>query len=207
MADLSGADLSGADLSMADLSRANLSGADLSGANLSGADLSGADLSGADLSGADLSRANLSRANLSGADLSGADLSGADLSMADLSGADLSGADLSGADLSRAYLSRDVWAAVATTLRDALQAMNDSGRHWIKGALRGQAEDGSVTYCSIGAVEATSSGTVRAICMWLLASVSGGDIAGFNDNPVTSWENVQAVFGVAVMHADRWAAS
>ena len=100
-----------------------------------------------------------------------------------------------------------MWVEVAAKLREALQAMNDGGRHWIKGALTGQAEDGSATYCSIGSVEATSEGTVGALALWLLANVAGGDIAGFNDHPTTTWENVEAVFGVAIMHAERMGAS
>jgi hypothetical protein len=87
--------------------------------------------------------------------------------------------------------------------------MNDSGRHWIKGAARRALDDGSMAYCSIGSVHAqeTQDGTVRALALWLLGSVCAGDIAAFNDAADTTWEDVQAVFRVAVKHAERFAAS
>ena len=207
--DLQGADLQGAYLRGADLRGAYLQGADLQGAYLRGADLQGADLRGADLQGADLQGAYLRGADLQGADLRGAYLQGADLQGADLRGAYLRGADLRGAYLQGAYLRGAdlrgaVWLEVAAKLEEALQAMNDGGRHWIKGSLTHTLDDGSAAYCSIGSIEkCADDGTVRALALWLLGSVAGGDIAAFNDYDGTTWDDIQAVFGVAVMHAKR----
>ena len=117
-------------------------------------------------------------------------------SEANLRGANLDGANLGGAG----------WTQVADLLEKALHGMNDSGRHWIKGSLRGELEDGSATYCSIGSVEAHGEGTARALALWLLGSVAGGDIAAFNDHPDTTWDDVVVVFNIAVKHARRFAA-
>jgi hypothetical protein len=65
--------------------------------------------------------------------------------------------------------------------------------------------DGSHAYCSIGSIEAKSEGTTRILTLWLLESVCGGNIASFNDHPSTTWEDVQAVFAVAIKHAQRFA--
>jgi hypothetical protein len=175
--------------------RAYLDGANLHGANLDGAYLGGANLGGANLHGAYLGGTNLGGANLRGANLGGAYLGGAYLGGANLDGANLRGANLGGA----------VWKQVADLLEKALHGMNDSGRHWIKGSLRGALEDGSATYCSIGSVEAHGDGTVRAVALWLLGLVCGGDIAAFNDHPDTTWDDVVVVFNIAVKHARRFA--
>ena len=100
-----------------------------------------------------------------------------------------------------------MWAQVAVKLEAALQAMNDNGRHWIKGALTRSLDDGSTAYCSVGSVQACSDGTVRPVALWLLASVAGGSVEAFNDHEKTTWDDVQAVFNVAVMHARRFAAA
>ncbi len=191
----------GAYLYMANLGGANLSGADLYMANLGGANLSGADLGGANLRGANLGGANLGGAYLYMANLCGADLGGANLREADLGGANLSGADLRGADLRKAD-----WTKVAQVLRLSLAAMNDSGRHWIKGELSRSLNDGTTAYCSIGSIEATSEdATIRAIALWLLDSVCAGGVATFNDYGNTTWEDIQAVFAIAIKHAERFA--
>jgi hypothetical protein len=179
--------------------------ADLRGAYLGGADLGGADLGGADLGGADLGGADLRGAYLGGADLGGAYLRGAYLGGADLGGADLRGAYLRGADLRGADLGSAVWTQVAVALRAALQAMNDGGKHWIKGALEGALADGSKTYCAAGSVNASSEGTVRAVALWLLSSVTAGPVENFNDHEGTSWADVEAVFRVAIRNAERFA--
>jgi hypothetical protein len=208
---LAGANLDGANLDGAYLVRANLAGANLAGANLDGANLAGANLARAylvraNLDGAYLAGANLAGANLDGANLAGANLARANLDGAYLDGAYLAGANLDGANLTGAYLDGAMWGHVADKLEVALQAMNDGGKHWIKGSLTGKLDDGSLTYCSIGSIDAHSDGTVRALALWLLGSVCGGDIVAFNDYPATSWEDVQQVFSVAVMHARRLAA-
>jgi uncharacterized protein YjbI with pentapeptide repeats len=160
------------------LTRANLVGANLAGANLVGANLAGANLVGANLAGANLDGANLAGANLVGANLAGANLDGA------------------------------IWVGVANILRTAIVSMNDSGRHWIQGTERELLEDGSTAYCSIGSVnaQATAPATARTIAIWLLNSVAAGSIVDFNDASSTTWEDVQAVFAVAIKHADRFAA-
>ncbi len=138
----------------------------------------------------------------------GANLRGANLEGAYLGGAYLEGAYLGGAYLEGAYLGGALWKQVAVLLRSAILSMNDSGRHWIKGAERRATEDGSLAYCSIGGVKAQESdGTTLAIALWLLGSVCAGDITRFNDDPATTWEDVQAVFAVAIRHAERLGAA
>jgi uncharacterized protein YjbI with pentapeptide repeats len=187
-------------------------GADLRGADLQGADLQYAYLRGAYLRGADLQYAYLRGADLRGAYLQVADLRGADLQGADLRGAYLRGADLRGADLQYAYLrgadlQGELWNKVATLLRASLTAMNDSGRHWIKGQLTSKLPDGTQAYCSVGSVNAhADDGTVNTLALWLLGSVCAGPIEAFNDADQTTWEDVQAVFAVAIRHAERFAA-
>ena len=177
----------------ASLDRANLDGANLDGASLNEASLDEASLYGASLNGA----------NLDGASLDGASLDGASLNRASLDGASLDGASLNGASLNRASLDGGVWAKVAETLGAAVEAMNDNGRHWIKGQLSQTLPDDSTAYCSIGSVEAKSDGTVRTLALWVLSSVAGGDIASFNDHEQTTWEDIKAVFAVAKRHAER----
>ena len=121
-------------------------------------------------------------------------------------GAYLRGAYLEGAYLERANLEREVWTKVASALKTSLQAMNDGGHHWVKGSLTKNLEDGSMAYCSVGSVQAHSDGTVRVVAIWLLSSVCGGSIENFNDFKGTTWEDVKAVFGVAIKHAERFAA-
>ena len=152
--------------------------------------------------------ANDVRASVVEAVSKGAGLGGANLRDADLGGADLRGADLRGANLRDAYLEGAIWTQVAEKLAASLQAMNDSGRHWIKGTLQTTLPDGSTAYCSVGSIQANvEDGTVRALSLWLLESVAGGSIERFNDYTGTTWEDVQLVFSVAIRHANRFAAS
>ena len=159
------------------------------------------------LRGAYLRGANLGGADLRGADLREADLREADLREANLRGAYLEGADLRGANLEGAFLRGALWSEVATKLETAILAMNDSGRHWIKGTLSSRLEDGTYAYCSIGSINANSEGTTRALALWLLGSVAGGSIAAFNDHKDTTWEDVQTVFAIASKHARRFASA
>ena len=133
-------------------------------------------------------------------------LAGAYLAGADLAGADLADANLAGANLARANLADAIWEQVASALATALQAMNDSGRHWIKGALVKPLADGSTAYCAVGSVQATSEGTVQVLALWLLGSVTAGAVENFNDFEGTTWDDIQAVFGVAIRNARRFAA-
>ena len=153
--------------------------------------------------------ANLRGANLRGADLGGADLGGAYLRDAYLEGAYLRGANLRGADLRGADLGGGViWTQVAEKLATSLQAMNDSGRHWVKGTLQTTLPDGTTAYCSVGSIQANvEDETIRTLSLWLLESVAGGSIERFNDYAETTWEDVQLVFSVAIKHANRFAAS
>lgn len=43
---------------------------------------------------------------------------------------------------------------IADSLEKARDKMNDSGAHWLKGALRSRNDDGEMKYCSIGAINA-----------------------------------------------------
>ena len=116
------------------------------------------------------------------------------------------GANLNKAYLGGAYLSGATWEQVAAKLEESLQAMNDGGRHWIKGQLQStRSDDGSTTYCSVGAINTHSEGTIRAVALWLLQSVTAGGIESFNDHPDTTWEDIQAVFSIATKHARRFA--
>ena len=127
---------------------------------------------------------------------------------ANLDGANLDGAYLRGAYLDGAYLDGAKWEKVATLLRESIAAMNDSGRHWIQGKLSFPLEDGTTAYCSVGSVRAKSDdGTIAAIALWLLGSVCAGGIESFNDDPDTTWEDVQQVFAIAIKHAERFARS
>jgi hypothetical protein len=156
---------------------------------------------------ANLVGANLRGAYLGGANLRGAYLDGANLRGAYLRGANLRGAYLGGANLDGANLDGELWSEVAVLLRTAITSMNDSGRHWIQGTERKELEDGSIAFCSIGSVYAQTSqaGTTRAIAIWLLNSVAAGSIVDFNDHKSTTWEDVKAVFAVAIKHAERFA--
>jgi uncharacterized protein YjbI with pentapeptide repeats len=187
------------------LQEAVMTGAYLTGANLTRANLIGANLAMANLTRANLIGANLAMANLTGANLTRANLIGANLAGANLAMANLAMANLARANLAMANLARAIWEEVAVKLEESLQSMNDNGRHWIKGTLQRTIEDGSTAYCSIGSVESNSEGTVRAVALWLLGSVCGGDIANFNDYEPTTWKDVQQVFAVATLHARRFA--
>lgn len=134
-----------------------------------------------------------------------ANLEGANLEGANLGETSLEGAYLEGANLGRANLGWGVWTEVAEKLQESVAAMNDSGRHWIKGAFSQHLADGTMAYCSIGAIEAKADGTTLAIASWLLSSVCGGSISHFNDDKNTTWEDVQDVFSVAIKHAERFA--
>jgi len=46
---------------------------------------------------------------------------------------------------------------------------------------------------------------VQALALWLLGSVVASDIPAFNDFAGTTWEDVQAVFAVAIRNAERFA--
>jgi hypothetical protein len=83
--------------------------------------------------------------------------------------------------------------------------INNGGKHWVQGSISRVLPDGSMGYCSIGAVENCGDGTTRTLALWLLASVAGGDIDAFNDHPYTAWDDVDAAFALAIKHASRFA--
>ena len=116
------------------------------------------------------------------------------------------GANLNGANLGGANLGGGTWQKIATVLADSLQAMNDGGKHWIKGALHEYLEDGSDAYCSIGSIESRSDdGTIITLAKWLLSSVCAGRIDSMNDHADTTWEDIQLFFKAAIRNAERLA--
>lgn len=50
----------------------------------------------------------------------------------------------------------------------------------------------------------STNGATLCVALWLLGSTVAGGIESFNDHPDTTWEDVQAVFGVAIKTARRF---
>jgi len=105
--------------------------------------------------------------------------------------------------------------AAASALDKALALMNDSGAHWVQGTFRTRKADGSLAYCSIGALhealigyettaivetndpvlQRAAQALVRAYLPTLPAPADMGyenvyKVEAWNDDPRTSWEKV-----------------
>jgi len=66
----------------------------------------------------------------------------------------------------------------AEALREAQQLMNDKGAHWIQGQFFAKVDDGSMGYCSVGALNKAlgkKSGAERDLALVTLAEVINPD--------------------------------
>lgn len=90
-------------------------------------------------------------------------------------------------------------------LLQSLELMNDEGKHWIKHRISDKLEDGSMGFCSIGAIIEAGDGDPRLIDEAIdliygpiLKENGIVTITQWNDAPETTWEDVKRVFQSAV---------
>jgi hypothetical protein len=114
----------------------------------------------------------------------------------------------------------------AKLLRDALELMNDAGRHWTRRSFKRTLDDGSLAYCALGALRTAafgdtvlygveSSGTparryVKAVNVLTTVigkhlddnnaspSGTGSGVVDWNDEECDSFEDVRAGFEAAI---------
>lgn len=81
----------------------------------------------------------------------------------------------------------------------------DGGRAWTKGAYArdgigrrvGVNEPTASCFCVMGACLAVGTSTVP-----LFITIKGGQMATFNDDPTTTWQDIRKWFGRAIKHAE-----
>lgn len=113
-------------------------------------------------------------------------------------------------------------------LRQAIDLMNDGGKHWTKMTFKYRLANGEAAYCSIGAIieaigrentelfnalgfELVSTLGVEPQFQWVRDPASGdflsyvdtGPVIRFNDNPTRTWEEVKSLFESTIERLER----